>query len=135
MYSTCKIHLHQSWTHGCIMRAGIFQEENTHLIWHFSCWIWGSQLPWLYSIFSSHWTFTPTHQIVTAFFTMKHKQMGSCVTICNPIEKICFCFPWHPFHSSLNSILSFFFLNSVFLFLSKELEFASSVFATFSCNF
>lgn len=99
---------HQAATHGCI-RRGIFQEENTHLIWHFQIELEAASFPGLVP-FPSHQTFPPTHQIITAFFIIKHRQMDSCVTICNPIEKNCVFF----FFPAPESILpqSHLFLNS-----------------------
>lgn len=105
-----------TWMHN---EGGYFSGREHTFNLTFSCWTWGSQLPWLYSIFSSHQTFPPTHQIITAFFPIKHRQMDSCVIICNPTEKICFCFSWPSFHSSLKSTFSS--LNSQsFFFLAKK---------------
>ena len=83
-----------TWMHN---EGGYFSGREHTFNLTFSCWTWGSQLPWLYSIFSSHQTFPPTHQISRAFCTLKHRQMGSCVIICNPIERSVFASPGpHP---------------------------------------
>lgn len=57
----------------------------------FSCWTWGSQFPGLIPSyippnFPSH--ISNNHSILHT----KHRQMGSCVIICNSIEKIFFFF-------------------------------------------